>query len=480
MIHANSRVAAVLLAVFVAACGDSITVDEPPLAVVTSVTVDATQGPIDRRLSLTLNQPQAIEVDYWSAGTPVLRVTSAEVALTHTVFLPRLRANAQYDYAVRAVDGLRGGEPLAGQFATDSLPLEWRGLQFDVIGAATFPLTFVEVRGNPVGHVIVDQDGEIVWYWQGQGRVGGGFARLNNGNFVFSDDNDLVVVTPAGQEVARMRKTEDMGQQTYQGNHHDMVVTPSNTVLFLAYDDVVVDNVTWTGEAVWEWDVETDVLTKRWSASDFLDPDVDVGPWSYEEDWLHANSLSIGPRGNVLLSLFWLDQVISIAPDYASLEWRLGGPGSTITVDAGVMLGGQHTATEIGQDRVLLFDNGRNNPEGPVRGTPFSRGVEIALDRGSGTATIAWEFRPNPNIFAPIVSSAQRLENGNTVVSFGVSEGVPPEGRGLGVGTGPIAGYEVTVAGRTVWYMRVDGTPAVYRMTPLYDVAGEVAVGVTY
>ena len=101
MIHANSRVAAVLLAVFVAACGDSITVDEPPLAVVTSVTVDATQGPIDRRLSLTLNQPQAIEVDYWSAGTPVLRVTSAEVALTHTVFLPRLRANAQYDYAVR-------------------------------------------------------------------------------------------------------------------------------------------------------------------------------------------------------------------------------------------------------------------------------------------------------------------------------------------------------------------------------------------
>ena len=267
-----------------------------------------------------------------------------------------------------AVDGLRGGEPLAGQFATDSLPLEWRGLQFDVIGAATFPLTFVEVRGNPVGHVIVDQDGEIVWYWQGQGKVGGGFARLNNGNFVFSDDNDLVVVTPAGQEVARMRKTEDMGQQTYQGNHHDMVVTPSNTVLFLAYDDVVVDNVTWTGEAVWEWDVETDVLTKRWRASDFLDPDVDVGPWSYEEDWLHANSLSIGPRGNVLLSLFWLDQVISIAPDYASLEWRLGGPGSTITVDAGVMLGGQHTATEIGQDRVLLFDNGRNNPEGPSPG----------------------------------------------------------------------------------------------------------------
>ena len=472
MMRSNSNVAAVL-AIFAAACGD-ITEPPAPHAAVTSVSVDATQGPIDRRLSVTLDQPGAIAVDYWSATTPVLRVTSTDFALNHTVFLPRLRANGQYDYEVRAVDDARQGEPVPGQFATDSLPLELRDLQFYVIGAATFPLTLVEVKGGLDAHVIVDQDGEIVWYWLGGGEVGSAFTRLANGNFVFNEDNDLVVVTPAGQVVARMQKTVDMGQGFRQGTHHDMAVTPSNTVLFLAYDDRVVDNVTWTGEAVWEWDFEADLLTKRWSSFDFLAPDVDIGGWTSPEDWLHANSLSIGPRGNVVLSFFWLNQIISIAPDYASLEWRLGGPGSTIAPDGGVLLGGQHTATEIEQDRVLLFDNGRYEPGGPVRGTPFSRGVELSLDRGSGTATIVWEFRPNPDIFAAIVSAARRLDNGNTVVTFGTGEAVPGPSRGFGTSTGPISVYEVTAAGRIVWYMRVDGISAVYRMTPISDIGGEM------
>jgi hypothetical protein len=32
---------------------------------------------------------------------------------------------------------------------------------------------------------------------------------------------------------------------------------------------------------------------------------------------------------------------------------------------------------------------------------------------------MVWEYEPNPAIFTPIVGSAQRLSNGNTVVGFG-------------------------------------------------------------
>ena len=129
--------------------------------------------------------------------------------------------------------------------------------------------------------------------------------------------------------------------------HHDVVTSPQNTILVLVEDPGVVNDTTWTGEAIWEWDPESDVLVKRWSSFDFMSPDVDRGPRTRPGDWLHANSLAISPRGNVLVSMMWTHEVVSIAPDYQSLEWRLGGPGSSFVVAGGAMDGGQHTADEL-------------------------------------------------------------------------------------------------------------------------------------
>ena len=164
------------------------------------------------------------------------------------------------------------------------------------------------------------------------------------------------------------------------------------------------------------------------------------------------------PRGNVLVSFFWLHEVLSIASDYQSIEWRLGGPASSFVVTDGSMEAGQHTATEVATNRVLLFDNGLDRPGGAL----FSRGLEVALDPAAGTAQTAWQFRPTPDIYAPIISSTRRLDNGNTVVGFGL-----PAGRISS--TGPLVVYEVTTGGRILWQMVVaEGTPEdiVYRYDP--------------
>lgn len=236
----------------------------------------------------------------------------------------------------------------------------------------------------------------------------------------------------------------------------------------LPTDTSTVGGTVWTGEAIWEWDFASDQLQKRWSSFDSMSPASDVGARSAPADWLHANSLSIGPRGNVLMSLFWTHEVISIAADYQSLEWRLGGPASTFTVLDGAMEAGQHTAVEVEADRVLLFDNGLDRPGGEL----FSRASELQIDRASGTAAIAWEYRPYPTTYAPIVGSTRRLENGNTVVSFGVSEnalaGFPD--------AGPLAVHEVTPSGRTSWLLRLERVDLLHRATPLSSLGGEVEV----
>ena len=73
---------------------------------------------------------------------------------------------------------------------------------------------------------------------------------------------------------------------------------------------------------------------KRWSSFDFLDPYADRGSIFFEDNWMHANSLWLNPRGNVILGSNFLSQIISISPDFGQLEWRLGGPNATIAPSA--------------------------------------------------------------------------------------------------------------------------------------------------
>ena len=115
---------------------------------------------------------------------------------------------------------------------------------------------------------------------------------------------------------------------------------------------------------------------------------------------------------------------------------------------------------EAAADRVLLLDNGLDRTSGR-----YSRALEIQLDRQQGTADVVWEFRPTPDIYAPIVSSARRLPNGNTVINFGLAAGF--SGGAGGLATGPVAFYEVTPAGTVSWKLEaVGGLVLVYRATP--------------
>jgi len=452
------RVALWVLCAAVTACGDNPATAPTPLTA-TSVAVEADSGAFSTTLEITLSAASGVQVDYWTDAAPRLRVIRPDPQPDHSVFLPGLRAGQVYDYEIRAFRrGLAGASLYQGQLSTDTLPSDLAALHFSSLGTPTFRLTMLELRGTPFsGYVIVDQDGAVVWFRRG---IAESFARRANGDFVLLDGSTgLTEVRPDLTVVASLPNTDDLAM------HHDVIRTPANTLLFLAHDTTTFQGEIWQTDAIWEWDPDAGSVTRRWRAADFLSPGTDFGPHSSAGDWLHANSLALGPRGNVLISLPALNQIISIAPDYRSLEWRLGGPNATIVPDASAEFWFEHTAAEIAPDRVLIFDNGRDRPSGH-----FSRGLELQLDRDKGTATVAWEFRPQPTIYAPIVGSSRRLATGHTVVSFGLQPGI------LG-STGPIAAYEVTDDGQVGWILRVTGGQELnYRSTALDDIAGETVV----
>ncbi|MCC6192887.1 MAG: aryl-sulfate sulfotransferase [Burkholderiales bacterium] len=459
---ADGLIGATLLsaALLLAGCGGG---GDPPPAIVATVVDD--HGPIFRRLQVTLSEPGEVDVEYAAAGGEPLRVASVAQATLHVLVLPRLRERQTYTFRVRARAAPGAAESTAeGGFATGDLPEDVRAIGFAPSGVASAPLLFLSLRSTFTGGLIVDAQGRVVWYARTPNPPLGA-ARRANGHWVIlfggGSGAGLIEFSALGEVVHRL---DAAALPAGQRIHHSVTATPRDTLLFLAFDPREVDGQVRNGEALWEWDPATGALDKRWSAFDFIDPRVESGARSEPQDWLHANSVSIGPRGNVVVSLHFLDQLISLTSDFGAIEWRLGGARSTFAVDPAQASSGQHSAFEVATHRVLMFDNGVARADG----SRFSRAIELALDPGSGGVATAWEYRPDPAIWAPVFGSVRRLPNGHSVVAFGA----PPGQMGA---TGPVVLHEVSPSGQWLWSLLLDLPPGggIFQADPIASVAGE-------
>lgn len=331
------------------------------------------------------------------------------------------------------------------------LPPDLAAVTFTASGRPTTPHVMLELR-HPEGFsgfVAVNAAGAPVWFFRTRGSPFS-FTRRSSGNFVLLDsERGLVEVTPAGAVVRELAQQERPGRRM----HHDVAATDDNTVLFIAEEWQQHDGELINGEAIWEWQPETGMVVKRWSAFDHLDPLLDTGARSRSDDWLHANSIAVGSRGNILLSLHFLDQVISLAPAFSAIESRIGGVRATIAVDD--PFSGQHTVHETGDARLLLFDNGFDRTD-----ERYSRVVEYEIE--GSTARAVWMWRPERDNWARVISSARRLPGGTTLVGFGT-----PHDRPAG-STGPIEVYEVGPNGAVMWHLEISGAvSSMYRATPV-------------
>ena len=457
MYYPHARIATVLGAILIAGCHDG-TAPGIPLASIRSVVPDTTSNG-DIRLEYVLSGASSIDIEYWDTPTHKLLLHRDAMPARGSVALPQLRAGDRYQYSLTVTDGRgRTGDKETGGFGAPGLPDDLLQTTLTTTGSATSPLTMLELNGAYQGFVAVDDAGRPVWRWRTHGAPQG-FTRRANGNFVFNDaGSGLFEVTVDGAIVHELPPLHGGARVP----HHDVVATPANTILFIAQETRGVI----TGDCIWEWIPETGETVQRFSVFDFYDPAVDWAARSLSYDWVHANSLALGDHGNVILSLNWLDQVISIAPDWKSIEWKAGGRASTFAFDPGAAFQGQHAASLLPNGHLLLFDNGRDRT-GDQR---YSRGLELMLDQRAGTAHVVWSFRPTPDIYAPYVGAARRLTDGNTLVFFGLASGF------TGGATGPVAGYEVRPDGAVTWSIAVGNVKSVYRATPMTSIAGEVAV----
>ncbi|HEX5108739.1 MAG TPA: aryl-sulfate sulfotransferase [Vicinamibacterales bacterium] len=194
-------------------------------------------------------------------------------------------------------------------------------------------------------------------------------------------------------------------------------------------------------------------------------------------DWLHVNSATyVGPNrwfdagdrrfapNNVIISSRQANVLAIVARD-GKVVWRLGPDflESEATRAIGQIIG-QHHAHFIpkglpGAGNLLVFDNGGASGYGPPSGIApngtgvYARSNSRVLEIDPVALKLVWSYTAPGRFFSTNISGAQRLPNGNTLVTAGAGGRL----------------FEVTTDGRIVWeylnplFAGAQGSNAVYR-----------------
>ena len=424
------------LIALLSACSDS----PVPSAISHSATLDADNGQI-AFVSVVLSAPARVAVEYENEYAGKFRTALSEVALEHAIPVVRLRADAVYQYAV-AVE--RGDGEFAyqarGEFKTGALPGILATMRSEAAGESSLDLILSDYNAEFFNNrlerriVMMDALGHPVWHYSDDKPPLADSPLRSvrvqpNGDLMYMIEKCcLRRATPLGEAAGEIVIPPDSDWP-----HHDFLPLEDGRLLYIGRYIFVFDDSANGGRAETRARVDGVSLhdpangeTERvWDPMDFWDirDPAQRATWDPAKPyWLHMNSISESPGGGYIISFRNLNQVISVSPDFKTVRWRLGGPDSDFDFpEWSDRFAGQHTATELPGGNVLMFNNYASLPadEG---GAIYSRALELSLDFESGTAAKAWEFNPNPRMRAPIVSSAYRLDNGNTLINFGESE----------------------------------------------------------
>lgn len=249
-------------------------------------------------------------------------------------------------------------------------------------------------------------------------------------------DSEIVEFDAQWREVGRH---QTVGIQHTDG--HDSILLEDGSRYLIAYEpdgagklDAVVQHVSAAGDLLFSWDSKDHVAESVVNTADYA----------------HINSVHVMADGNLLLSFRHLSAVFKVARHdgdgytEGDVLWKLGGRELDFTFvgedgqpgDFGPCA--QHTATQLANGNIVVFDNGSAsftgslcvdpaNPDGPpVDHTP-SRVVEWSLDEENGVATVVRDHslerrdgQPGGR-FAIFAGSAQPLPTGGSMVGWASS-----------------------------------------------------------
>lgn len=345
-------------------------------------------------------------------------------ARSHEVAVLGLKAGGSYE--LRAVslsaDGeRREEEPVAVDL--EPPPEDLPSLTLSEVDEARmapggFLLTSV-ILPDGTWSVILDRDGDYVWYWDVEEGVSAPSARFG------SDDKSIYFIQTDAMglsDVAGLTRVALDGSaatftRTVLG-HHDALVLPDGTLSWLSFDfrtaSVDGEDRTVVGDTILELPEGSEDTVLPFASFVLLDQE---DPYAhcehfYEElfstgalDFSHANSLTWdAEREAYRMMARNLDALMIIDRASGEILHQVGGDHADIrTADPEDMWSHAHMS-QAWDGGFMVFDNGDHRD--PQR----SRVSEYALDLDAGTLELVWSWEDPDGLFSAFFGDAQKLD----------------------------------------------------------------------
>ena len=302
--------------------------------------------------------------------------------------------------------------------------------------------------------VQVDWDGNVVWkfdhaeYIEDPGEKPQWMARQHHD---YQREGN-----PVGYYVPGMEPKTDSGNTLVLAHTNVQVPEISDKLLL---DDIIYE-VNWKGEIVWSWKVSDhvdelgfDVMARTIM---YRDPNYYTGFGSSHiaGDWVHTNSMSqLGPNKwydagdtrfnpeNIIIDMRDANILCIIEKATGKIVWKVGPDYSAGHPESKLgWIIGQHHCHMIprglpGEGNILVYDNGgwagyyAPNPGSPTGVRGALRDYTRVLEFDPTTLEIVWQMTPKEagflmpldanRFYSPFISAAQRLPNGNTMITEG-------------------------------------------------------------
>jgi hypothetical protein len=264
-------------------------------------------------------------------------------------------------------------------------------------------------NGGPA--MILDEDGDLVWWFDVEDDVIR--ARLS-----YDGKRIWIRNTNQGDNMGWVRRLtlDGLTEEKFELSHttHDLAVLPDGNVGLIAH---AADGC---------WDIEEFNPTTQ-TLTPLFNPSQAHGSTMCQVNYLAYNT----GDDSFWISDFRQSTVIKISRQ-GELQFILNGTKSSIS---GTDWSGQHGMHVLGPDHLLVFSN---SGEG---GSSNSLVYELQLDLTAKSASELWRY--DGGIKTPFGGDVQRLDNGNTLITFsssGVIHEVGPTGELLQSFTFPLGG----------------------------------------
>jgi hypothetical protein len=272
------------------------------------------------------------------------------------------------------------------------------------------------------GPMILDDDGELVWFTPRAGLTVMNFSRhLLDGTQVLAwweggavttghGSGEFVLVGPDYRELTRVRAGNGLAT-----DFHEFSITPQGTAILTAYaptaDGALLDAI------VQEIDLRTGAVVLEWRASEHIavEETYATRPASGPFDFAHINAAALDTDGNLLVSSRHTWTIYKVDRAGGATLWRLGGKQSDFAVDAAARFSWQHHVRRHRDESLTVFDNGA----GVFDSEPYSRGLRFSLDETAGTATLQQQIAHPDRLLASAMGSMEPLDDDGAFVGWG-------------------------------------------------------------